>query len=1272
MNLSRTKLWGGVFLTVLLIAGTVAYFTAGDSGLFKGQLAPEQPRTTEEALRISNLECGTFNETQCRTNSDACAWTNPFSLGFSCTHICRTYDETQCGANPDVCHWDPAIAFGTGACFPGNTFQHTFRLACRTNTDRTSCESAESQLCGWNTLFNRCDLSTDTGVAPREGTPQQPPAQTPPAQAGTTNSCTGLDQNACRGQNTCEWGLGSCVEVDPACRTITLENSCTANTNCKWVSSIPSYCTGVNVPVFGLGSAPAVPQPDLTRNPNDRCTTIGDFSQCNSDTQCQWEPNTGSPNFGCNSRSPLCTGISITPAAIPRDARSPNFGIAVTPAEFAGRIQWTHTVNGNEVARDVVNGTNPFSARIGDINENSQLTFEAQPAVAGNTCTVTINTAPETPATRAIFLDIFRPENNTQLAAGEGTTFRFAVRHSLGFTPLTANVVIRISSGTTVIREIQAERLSRLFRPVDDIVWDGRDANNNIVPAGTYTYALTASAVNVENVTPATATGTFTVTGTAQAGDAAIVGIAGDTAGGSDDPAAEIERRIAQDDAARRGEEVPRAPVLTDLGPDPASFGPGEGTRFRFSLNQTASVQVNITEPGTPQPRLIREIRETRTTTEVRELNIAWDGRDTNGALVPVGSYTYEIRASNPNGTATPQNGTFEIRTVQTGTQADLTMRTVNTPPLEGLVGQELSFTALQANIGSAAAESISRLTIYQADRTTEVARVDDGNGTLPPNVPDTARFAWTPTTAGRYEYRICIDPDNTVAESSETNNCSDFFMLTIGGGTPPPPPSATACTSLAVTPTEIPIGATELPLRVVAQPTTFNGQISVVHNRNNEDVVTDTQNDRDFTLTVSSLNETSRVTVTATPSTGTACTVVLNRATEGAQVAGAGAGARASQSTTTLRITPAEDNPSGPNNIIPINDHDLYVGGIYTFSASAPLRITQIKISPTGVNATNALDVSKIKSLQLYRRDNIRSNDEPQLTTEIAPSSDGSVTFTTNWIFTAESLTQDLLIGFSLNQDANDAGRRFSFGINAESDIILSEGRIAETPFPISGALFAVEGTPTQQVAGTSGGTTNNTTRNSTSGTSCESRGLYTYTGPDSPGQRFTGMCIPCRESKYIELGGTCDETLSAARIVMENKTTNTSPTDTASSTTSQRGSAQSTGQSSSSVQNGSAQSGTSQNVAAQQQAVATANELIRTANSALALQQNLTTNAFRPAADTNTNAAVGFQQPNLNQSQRLTYVPDRSQTGPGIGIYFGVLGAQAAYLAWRKRKRS
>ena len=139
-----------------------------------------------------------------------------------------------------------------------------------------------------------------------------------------------------------------------------------------------------------------------------------------------------------------------------------------------------------------------------------------------------------------------------------------------------------------------------------------------------------------------------------------------------------------------------------------------------------------------------------------------------------------------------------------------------------------------------------------------------------------------------------------------------------------------------------------------------------------------------------------------------------------------------------------------------------------------------------------------------------------------------------------------------------------------------------------------------------------------------------------------------------------------------MENKTTNTSPTDTASSTTSQRGSAQSTGQSSSSVQNGSAQSGTSQNVAAQQQAVATANELIRTANSALALQQNLTTNAFRPAADTNTNAAVGFQQPNLNQSQRLTYVPDRSQTGPGIGIYFGVLGAQAAYLAWRKRKRS
>lgn len=110
------------------------------------------------------------------------------------------------------------------------------------------------------------------------------------------------------------------------------------------------------------------------------------------------------------------------------------------------------------------------------------------------------------------------------------------------------------------------------------------------------------------------------------------------------------------------------APVITDLGPTPSSFDPNsQSTTFRFNLNQDARADLTIFSSGIA----VRRLLASGTLNNAFAFNInsvSWDGRNDFGQILPAGTYTYVIEARNANGTAVSRTGTVTISTTpQTG-----------------------------------------------------------------------------------------------------------------------------------------------------------------------------------------------------------------------------------------------------------------------------------------------------------------------------------------------------------------------------------------------------------------------------------------------------------------------------------------------------------------------------------------------------------------------------------------------------------------------------
>jgi hypothetical protein len=122
----------------------------------------------------------------------------------------------------------------------------------------------------------------------------------------------------------------------------------------------------------------------------------------------------------------------------------------------------------------------------------------------------------------------------------------------------------------------------------------------------------------------------------------------------------------------------------------------------------------------------------------------------------------------------------------------------VDTPAnISGTAGQPLTLSGVFKNIGNAGTGSpfpaMIRVAASPSGASEGPVRTFEGGTALgipngfPAGFSETQSGSWTPTTAGTYYYRVCIDVNGSwagsIAESNEDNNCSGYGTITVAPG---------------------------------------------------------------------------------------------------------------------------------------------------------------------------------------------------------------------------------------------------------------------------------------------------------------------------------------------------------------------------------------------------------------------------------------------------------------------------------------------------------
>jgi len=136
------------------------------------------------------------------------------------------------------------------------------------------------------------------------------------------------------------------------------------------------------------------------------------------------------------------------------------------------------------------------------------------------------------------------------------------------------------------------------------VTWNGKNSANVIVPSGVYTYVVEGRDLAGNASTPLSDTITVDVT----------------------------------------------APAVTDVVADPSPFAP-DGTNslaINYNLNEASKTTVSILKGTTAVKTLVTNVAQS-----VGANSVTWDGKNTAGAIVPDGAYTYKITATDAVGNIT-------------------------------------------------------------------------------------------------------------------------------------------------------------------------------------------------------------------------------------------------------------------------------------------------------------------------------------------------------------------------------------------------------------------------------------------------------------------------------------------------------------------------------------------------------------------------------------------------------------------------------------------
>lgn len=216
---------------------------------------------------------------------------------------------------------------------------------------------------------------------------------------------------------------------------------------------------------------------------------------------------------------------------------------------------------------------------------------------AGSDSEINTVTVTRTPVQNNPVITDFGPTPGTfDPQRGESTTLRYQLNQN-------GTASVAIFSGTTTLPSMTVRQFGALNMTAgvtNQTVWDGKNANGQILPEGTYTYQIAAA--NQSGLAAQAKTGTIVV------------------------------------------DYVNVSPILDlyNAYANPASFNADtQTTQLTWSMNQPASVTVKVRRSS--DNTTVKTLAFNQSMSAGTNLSLSWNGTDDNGAFVPAGSYYFTV-----------------------------------------------------------------------------------------------------------------------------------------------------------------------------------------------------------------------------------------------------------------------------------------------------------------------------------------------------------------------------------------------------------------------------------------------------------------------------------------------------------------------------------------------------------------------------------------------------------------------------------------------------
>lgn len=189
----------------------------------------------------------------------------------------------------------------------------------------------------------------------------------------------------------------------------------------------------------------------------------------------------------------------------------------------------------------------------------------------------------------------------------------------------------------------------------------------------------------------------------------------------------------------------------------PNADGIDDLAEITYQLPVTATVNLSISGPkGANQPHVVPVVSDYQAA-PVPQRHV-WDGKDTNGTVLPDGVYTYTLRAQDRYGTIVQKQGTI---TLQGGGEPEATITFVYMAPQQLMLGDVLTVTMRVKNTGKVPIRTYGPPSGYEYSTREVFSSIENGQYDAKSGGFWRIGVDWDANSGGarRYPFRWAITP---------------------------------------------------------------------------------------------------------------------------------------------------------------------------------------------------------------------------------------------------------------------------------------------------------------------------------------------------------------------------------------------------------------------------------------------------------------------------------------------------------------------------------